>query len=226
MLRPSESSQARLRDAFFDFVRDSSFPCLGAKAALARDGVEVLIGHSITSSWNDFDLHDALMKWASDYREQRTLFRSFVAIYSCTEPLDERQFETALWDRLQSLADKDAWRAQVYDERVSPYADDPHFSVSFGGEAFFVIGMHPNASRPARRFSHPAIVFNLHDQFEQLRTAGKYEPLRQKILRRDEDVAGSVNPMLARHGETSEARQYSGRAVETGWRCPFKDPRA
>jgi hypothetical protein len=27
--------------------------------------------------------------------------------------------------------------------------------------------------------------------------------------------------MLARHGELSEARQYSGRVVEEGWRCPF-----
>jgi hypothetical protein len=35
-------------------------------------------------------------------------------------------------------------------------------------------------------------------------------------------LAGSVNPMLARHGETSEARQYSGRVVEADWRCPLQ----
>ena len=38
---------------------------------------------------------------------------------------------------------------------------------------------------------------------------------------RDEAIAGSRNPMLARHGEASEARQYSGRAVDPDWRCPF-----
>jgi hypothetical protein len=27
--------------------------------------------------------------------------------------------------------------------------------------------------------------------------------------------------MLARHGESSEARQYSGRLVDSDWRCPF-----
>jgi uncharacterized protein len=31
--------------------------------------------------------------------------------------------------------------------------------------------------------------------------------------------------MLARHGEVSEARQYSGRVVGEGRRCPFR-PRA
>ena len=65
------------------------------------------------------------------------------------------------------------------------------------------------------------MVFNLHDQFETLRAEGKYEGMREKILVRDEALAGSRNPMLARHGDASEARQYSGRAVDEAWRCPF-----
>jgi hypothetical protein len=28
--------------------------------------------------------------------------------------------------------------------------------------------------------------------------------------------------MLARHGEASEARQYSGRVVDADWRCPMQ----
>ena len=47
-------------------------------------------------------------------------------------------------------------------------ADD--FSLS--GTAFFVVGLHPNASRPARQFSSPVLVFNLHAQFERLRADG------------------------------------------------------
>jgi FPC/CPF motif-containing protein YcgG len=69
-------------------------------------------------------------------------------------------------------------------------------------------------------------VFNLHDQFEQLREQGRYEKIRDTILARDERLAGSVNPMLARHGEASEAAQYSGRVVGPEWTCPFRDPRA
>ncbi len=65
------------------------------------------------------------------------------------------------------------------------------------------------------------MVFNLHAQFERLRNEGRYEKLRASILQRDEALAGSINPMLSRHGETSEARQYSGRQVGPEWRCPF-----
>ncbi len=65
------------------------------------------------------------------------------------------------------------------------------------------------------------MVFNLHDQFEQLRAQGRYEKLREAILDRDAALAGSVNPMLSRHGDASEARQYSGRAVGNDWECPF-----
>ena len=105
--------------------------------------------------------------------------------------------------------------------RVSADPEDPHFSLSFGGEAFFVVGLHPEASRPARRFRRPALVFNLHDQFQQLRASGLYEKLRTTIGVRDMALAGSANPMLARHGTASEARQYSGRAVGPDWVCPF-----
>ena len=143
------------------------------------------------------------------------------------QPLDlsEEDFERAIWDRLQSFADKDHWLGQPYDERVSPDPQNPHFSLSFGGEAFFIVGLHPNASRPARRFDYPTLVFNLHDQFERLREEGRYEKMRSTIIERDRKLAGSVNPMLARHGEVSEARQYSGREVSPDWRCPFQDPR-
>ena len=66
-----------------------------------------------------------------------------------------------------------------------------------------------------------ACIDNLHDQFEQLRDEGRYEQLRDRIIARDVALAGTVNPMLARHGELSEARQYSGRAVNDDWVCPF-----
>ena len=122
---------------------------------------------------------------------------------------------------MQSLSDKDTWLGLPYDERVGSHPDDPHFSLSFGGEAFFIVGLHPNASRKARCFEAPTLVFNLHDQFEQLRADGRYHKMRDRIVERDLRFSGSVNPMLATHGEASEARQYSGRAVDNAWVCPF-----
>jgi len=205
-----------------DHVSEADFPCVGAKAALARGTLEVLACDRIDSAWDDLRIHDGLLTFAAAYRKDPSLFRSFAVVFEGPDGLDEAQFEAALWQRVQSLSDKDVWRGQNYDESVSHDPDSPHFSLSFGGEAFFIVGLHPNASRPARRFSRPAMVFNLHDQFEILRAQGKYEGMREKILVRDEALAGSRNPMLARHGEASEARQYSGRMVGDSWKCPFQ----
>ena len=214
-------AQDELQTLLFDHVADAAFPCVGAKSAMARGTLEVLACNRVDSAWDDLRIHDGLMRWAAEYRRDPGLFRSFAVVFEGPEDLDEAAFEKALWARVQSLSDKDVWRGQPYDERVSADPDNPHFSLSFGGEAFFIVGLHPHASRPARRFGRPAMVFNLHDQFETLRAAGKYENMREKILVRDEALAGSRNPMLSRHGDTSEARQYSGRAVDAEWSCPF-----
>lgn len=212
-----EALQARL----FAHVEDRGFPCVGAKAALARGTLRVLAADSIQSAWDDLRIHDALLRFAQAYRADPGLFRSFAVIFEGPDDLSEAAFEAALWARVQSLSDKDVWRGQAYDPRVSSDPTNPHFSLSFGGEAFFIVGLHPRASRPARRFDRPAMIFNLHDQFERLRAEGRYEGMREKILARDEALAGSRNPMLSRHGEASEARQYSGRAVGKEWNCPF-----
>jgi FPC/CPF motif-containing protein YcgG len=45
--------------------------------------------------------------------------------------------------------------------------------------------------------------------------------MRQIIRRRDQALAGSVNPMLLDFGARSEAIQYSGRKIEGTWTCPF-----
>ncbi|MEH3100158.1 guanitoxin biosynthesis heme-dependent pre-guanitoxin N-hydroxylase GntA [Sphingomonas adhaesiva] len=214
-------AQSELEALLQSHVSDRAFPCVGAKAALARGTLHVLACDRIDSAWDDLRIHDGLLRFAAAYREEPGLFRSFAVVFEGPGDLDEAGFEAALWARLQSLSDKDAWRGQRYDPRVSPDPDDPHFSLSFGGEGFFVVGLHPHASRPARRFARPALVFNLHDQFTRLRADGRYETLREAIMARDETLAGSRNPMLARHGEVSEASQYSGRRVDDAWRCPF-----
>jgi len=208
------------------FIDDPQFPCVGAKSALAGDQLRIVEARDLTSGWNDLEIHRELLDWTRAYRESDGGFRSLAVLFAQPLDLDEDAFEQALWDRVQSLADKDAWKGLPYDLRVCPDPANPHFSLSFGGEAFFVVGLHPRASRPARRFAYPTLVFNLHDQFEKLRADGRYERMRERILARDAALAGGPNPMLARHGETSEAAQYSGRIVDDHWVCPFSDPRA
>ncbi len=216
-----ESASHPLIDAFHAFIADTGFPCVGAKSALSRGQMRVLVARDLTSAWNDLPIHAELHAFAQRYKADPRLFQSVAIIFEGPDNLDEAAFERHLWARVQSLTDKDVWHGSEVDPRVDVDPDSPHFSLSFGGEAFFVVGLHPNASRAARRFRKPVMVFNLHDQFERLRRDGLYEKLRGAILQRDEALDGSINPMLARHGELSEARQYSGRAVNDDWRCPL-----
>ena len=57
--------------------------------------------------------------------------------------------------------------------------------------------------------------------FELLREKGSYAGIRSTILERDIKLSGDLNPMLAQHGQASEARQYSGMAAGAEWQCPF-----
>ena len=220
MLAPNDINHS-LATQFLEFVRRPDFPCVGAKSAIGRGQIRFVVARDINSSWDDLRIYTALLEFAMGYRVDSRLFQSLVVLFETPALISESIFEQAMWARIQSLSDKDAWHGQYYDTRVSPDPDSPHFSLSFGGEAFFVVGLHPNASRPARRFGKPALVFNLHDQFEQLRAQNRYEGLRANIIQRDVAIAGSANPMLMRHGELSEARQYSGRVVGQDWTCPL-----
>lgn len=221
MLKADNDCAHPLALRFADFVREAEFPCVGAKAALQRGGMRFVVGRDFRSAWDDLRIMPALLQIARDYVADPRPFQSLAVLFEGGAPDNEAGFETLLWERLQSLTDKDQWLGQIADPRVKHDPEDPHFAMSFGGQGFFVVGLHPTASRPARRFAAPALVFNLHDQFEQLRAQQRYEPLRAKILERDLALAGSVNPMLARHGQISSARQYSGRAVDESWACPF-----
>jgi hypothetical protein len=211
-----------LSNEFRAFIDQVSFPCVGAKSALAKGTLEILIARDLRSNWDDRKIYDGLERIIEAYRSDRGLFRSFAVIFEGPLGLDETSFERYLWARAESLTNKDTWLGASRDPSVSDDPDDPHFSLSFAGEAFFIVGLHPTASRPARRFRRPVMVFNLHDQFEQLREQGRYEKMRETIIKRDIELAGSANPMLARHGTASEARQYSGREVGPDWTCPFR----
>lgn len=129
------------------------------------------------------------------------------------------EFEELLWEQLREVhaADEQPWAPDVSDD-----PDDPHFAFSGAGTAYFVVGLHPKASRDARRAAVPTLVFNLHAQFEELRTSGAFPGMRDLIRARDEALQGQINPMVSAHGESSECRQYSGRQVSAKWQAPFE----
>jgi uncharacterized protein len=174
------------------FIRAASFPCVGAKSALAKGRLQVVIARSIESAWDDLEIHRQLLAFVRAYQRDRTIFQSFAVVYEGPDHLDETAFERHLWDRIQSLSDKDDWLGQPHDVAVEADPSSPHFALSFGGEAFFMVGLHPKASRAARRFETPVMIFNARDQFEQLRAENRYEKLRSAIIERDIQLSGSI----------------------------------
>lgn len=141
-------------------------------------------------------------------------------IFKGPSECSEDQFDALMWQRLQAISDFDATLHQ-WDRRVSCDPSHSDFSFSIKEEAFYIIGLHPGSSRKSRRFKHPALVFNPHDQFEKLRETEKYSAMKDTVRKRDKAFSGSVNPMLADFGESSEAFQYSGRVYDKEWKCPF-----
>jgi len=173
---------------------------------------------------NDAPLLDALDAFARMVEQQpqdSTTVHSFAALFQGPEDTDEVRFEAMLWSQLQRLHDLDVKRGTRWALDVSRDPNDPHFSLSIAGHAFFVIGLHPGASRIARQFAVPALVFNSHQQFEKLRADGRYQKMQAATRERDIALQGSINPNLADFGAAAETRQYSGRKTEAGWSCPF-----
>lgn len=206
-------------DEFRARIADAAFPCVGAKSALAQGNASFEVAGDLREETHDPVLVAALQDFARNAAEE-DVFLSKILLFPTTPPLDETTFEQALWVRLQALHRLDAVRFE-WDPRVSNDPASPDFSLSIGRRGFYVVGLHPGASRAARRFPVAALVFNLHSQFEALRADGRYAKLRDVITQRDIAYSGSRNPMLSTHGEQSEARQYSGRRVAAEWRCPF-----
>ncbi|MEP7348879.1 MAG: guanitoxin biosynthesis heme-dependent pre-guanitoxin N-hydroxylase GntA [Sphingorhabdus sp.] len=221
MLLYLDQSGHPLAQAFKAFVDEDSFPCVGAKSALGRNHLHFCVASDIRSNWDDMRVHHAISRFVRISSSEPDSLWSCVVIFEDASPLTEVQFERALWNRLQSWSDKDRWLGFEPDPAISTDSADPYFALSFAGEAFFAIGLHPHSSRLARSFERPAIVLNPHSQFRTLRETDRYERMREVILQRDALFSGSINPMVSRHGLESEARQYSGRATGRDWQCPF-----
>ncbi len=212
--------------AIEEMVAHPEFPCLGARSVFRRDAATLVVLDDLsdTGPGGSLDtLGAALAQYADEVDPEGDLV-SFVACFRGPVPDEERDFEALLWGALQHLHDNDD---APWADGVAADPENPHFAFSVAGTAFFVVGLHPAASRVARRAPLPTLVFNLHAQFERMREDGRYQRMRDTIRRRDTDLQGYLNPMVSDHGESSEARQYAGRAVPADWTPPFEpDPDA
>lgn len=208
-------------EEFLTYLRNAPFPCIGAKATVSRSQLKCMVSEHIACPHEDHAILNFIYRFVDTYRRSDQLFHSAAVIFKNPQIWSEEMFDRFMWQRLQNLSDMDA-RYYGYDRRVNTNPESADFSFSLKSEAFFIIGLHPASSRQSRRFAYPVLVFNPHVQFEQLRQLNRYTPIKNVIRKRDKEYSGSVNPMLTDFGDTTEARQYSGRNYSKDWQCPFK----
>ncbi|MGX6608349.1 guanitoxin biosynthesis heme-dependent pre-guanitoxin N-hydroxylase GntA [Micromonosporaceae bacterium Da 78-11] len=213
-------SESAVRAALGDKLTSDQFSCVAGKTAWQRSTVVHRHLGRLGTAEATQDLHAALVDFTRRKDDIDPLLATFIATFWLPAEVDEVEFERLTWEQLQQLHERDVAQFD-WDPAVSSDPESSEFGFSVGGHAFFVVGLHPGASRISRRFDHPTLVFNLHTQFERLRQRGIYQRIQQQVRQRELALQGSLNPNLAEFGEASEVRQYSGRAVPPDWRCPF-----
>ena len=219
--RPLSAFQEQVHTELRAKLLDARFSCVGARAAVNSGVYRLGVYGEMTDSGALAGLARDLFTFTQEQTALGSDFTTFIASFAGPEMPSEEVFEAHLWTVLQTLYDVD----RLYNPPDPKVAEDPEageFGFSFARRGFFVIGLHPTSSRLARQFPWPTLVFNAHFQFDHLKADGRYPKMQTAIRAREMALQGSLNPNLSDFGEQSEARQYSGRAVEEDWQCPFQ----
>ena len=211
-------TQDSIASEYKDFIVTQNHPCVMANTVFQMDNYQLKLYDDISSESIVDPILSDISNYLGHYDFTSNKFESLIICFTQNNFKTELEFEQTLWNFLQKLHDVDD---ATWDPNVSDNPEDPNFSFSLKGKAFYVIGMHPKSSRLARQAPYCTVVFNLHWQFERLREMGTYQTVRNRIRKRDEALQGSINPNLTDFGQASETKQYSGRRVELGWKCPF-----
>lgn len=207
-----------IEERFKNWILQEDHPCIMAQTVFSQKAFRINNYGELGDANNVKKLLKDINQYVENYDFTSNDFQTLIAVFPDSEITCEEEFELLLWKQLSDLARADniCWDAEVSND-----PENENFSFSLAGRAFYIVGMHPESSRIARKSPYPSIAFNLHHQFEKLREMGVYHNVRDKIRERDKNLQGSINPMLQDFGERSEARQYSGKATEGEWTCPF-----
>jgi FPC/CPF motif-containing protein YcgG len=215
-----QSCPSTVVNSFQSFISNADFPCVAAKDALAKHNIKILIAQHIACPADDERILAFMYDFTDAYRRAEKGFHSAAIIFELPENLNEDLFDNFMWQRLRSLRKLDEQNYQ-HDPRVNSDPTSPGFGFSLKEEAYFIVGLHANNSRPGRQFKYPTLIFNPHAQFEVMKTTARFVKMKAVVRKKDIALAGSVNPMLTDFGEASEVYQYSGKLYDTNWKCPL-----
>lgn len=209
-----------MKELLTHFILKTDFPCIMAKSLLKTGNIETYsVDEPFLPGTQRFILKK-MYRFIEEFRASPGKLCSFIVGFNLGE-ISFGEFERVFWRFLSELylIDKEVY---AHDPRVSsnPYEGD--FSFSLKEESFFILGLHPESPRISRRFSIPSIVFNPHEQFENLRRKGIFKKIRNLIRTKDELLQGEKNPMLSDFGGRSEVFQYLGVVYPDGAQVPLK----
>src|SRR5690606_26605722 len=206
------------------FVLNKKFPCIMARSLALNGHFEQHHVNEEQSSINFRDCIKLFYRFVDHYRENPHTLHSIAFSFSHVEFKTFAEFEKFFWIFLKELKKIDQEK-HIHDPRVSSDPTSSNYSYSLKEEAFFILLLHPGSPRLSRRYQTPTLIFNPHEQFEQLRKSGKYEKIRNVIRAKDKLLQGYSNPMLNDFGEESEIYQYVGRVYDENEKINFYEMR-
>jgi hypothetical protein len=204
-----------------EHILSKKFPCVFGKSIFVKNQYIISFYDSIKSEKSLLQLGEDLLRFKNEQKQKYSnKFSSFVSVFlDCSTINNEEEFDNSLWEALSFLNKQDQ---HDWDQSVSSNPADGNFSFSFGGRAYFVIGLNKYSTRLSRQFKYHVLVFNARYLFDKLRELGTMEKYRQIIRKRDINFQGYINQNLVNYSSTdSEAKLYGGKHVDINWLCPF-----
>lgn len=121
-------TEVEIRDALHNHLSNEMFPCVAAKAALAKGHLEVFVAGHMACPKDDKAILEFIYKFTDTFRERDKMFQSAAVVFRQPDVYDEQLYARFFWSRLQALADLDAAEYH-YDSRVSPdvHSGNPDF---------------------------------------------------------------------------------------------------
>lgn len=201
-------------------LSQKNYPCTPALRSFNRGEYQVGLYKKFGSGYHWKELRQDLLFFIKKQKETNSPYLTFWAVYENLD-MDEVDFEANLWNELSHLTSEEL-KGIDWPMGDSSNPNDRKFSFCIEGEPFFVVGLHPKASREARKFKWPVLVFNLFSQFELLKIQGVFDSTVKNNRKLDVKFSGSVNPMAKKYGEKWESIQFSGKNNPISWKCPFR----
>jgi uncharacterized protein len=214
-----EKVRALIERQLRSLVLEAPFPCLGARAAMRSGSYLFNVHQDLRDARSVAGVTEDLRHFAAVRHGMGNFYTYVVSFLEPRGVADEAMWDTLVWEFLQRLHDLDD---SSWDERWSRVPEDADFALSLAGNGQLVVTLYPGASRYARRFAWPTLIFNPVEQDRaNFPDDESFLRFQNRIRARDAALQGDVNPSLPPTLDDPQAPGFSGAPVGGSWRCPL-----